>query len=103
MRLLRKPTSLIEEYNVDAAISMDEEATARDLEALAQDEVIGNDTTNRDALGFTMLERIKKEAKATRRNIWLMYLRLLMVLLPAEMVKEFVKTLVPGDLAKSLG
>jgi len=103
MRLLRKPTSLIEEYNVDAAISMDEEATARDVEALAQDEVIGNDTTNRDALGFTMLERIKKEAKATRRNIWLMYLRLLMVLLPAEMVKEFVKTLVPGDLAKSLG
>ncbi|MCL4419001.1 hypothetical protein M1146_02740 [Patescibacteria group bacterium] len=103
MRLLRKPTSLIEEYNVDAAISMDEGATAKDLEFLAQHEVVGSDTTKRDALGFTMLERIKRKSKATRGHIWLMYIRLLMALLPAEMAKEFVKILVPGDLAKSLG
>lgn len=103
MRFLRKPTSLIEEYNVDAGISMDEEATARDLELLAQYEVIGNDTTHRDALGFTQLDRIKERSKAGRIHIWLMYIRLLIALLPAEMAKEFMKILIPGDFAKSLG
>ena len=103
MRLTRRPTSLIEEFNVDAAISNDEGATAKDLEAQAQRGIINSDTTKRDANGMTQLERDKEKLKAARRHVWVMYLRLLLLLLPAEMVKEFVKTLIPGDLAKSLG
>ncbi|MEM4259586.1 MAG: hypothetical protein QXS38_02405 [Candidatus Pacearchaeota archaeon] len=104
MKLARYSTSRIEDFNVDANIAMDERATARDIEFLTQHEVVGNDPHHKDAFGTTQQERLKERAKASRIHIWLFYIRLLLALLPAEMARDMgLKTLVPGDLAKSLG
>ena len=100
-KFLRKPTSLIEKYDVDANISMDEQAIAGDAEFLAQHAVIGNDTTKRDFLGLTQLERIKKKGKAALINVWLRHLRILAMLFPLAFAQEFLKMLGIGEFVKA--
>lgn len=102
MEVLRKPRSEIEKFNLDAHVADDEEELAKELTDLAAAGVISSDVNIKDAEGRTQIQRIKDEVKARRRDLFFRMIRILLLLLPAEMVIEMFKTVAPPEAIKAM-
>ncbi len=92
-RLLRIPTSPIEEYNLSANVGDDENDTAGMLHTFAQKEVLSDDPNEKDDEGMTQYMRVKKELNADRKAIMLAYARLLIQLFGPAFGIEFMKAM----------
>lgn len=99
----REPRSLAELYGMQSQIAHDEGETAEILTGLAQKNVISDDLTRADKDGKTQYIRMKERNGADWKAIWKMYARLIILLLGPVAGMQFLKMILPGDLAKSLG
>lgn len=103
MQTLRIPRSEIEEENLSADLAFDEKGIASILRALAQHEVIGDEPPHGGSSRDTMYMRLRRELGADQLEILKMYVRLLLMILGPVVAIQFLKAVLPGDLAKALG
>jgi len=103
MRLMRKPRSEIEQYNLQAKIAFDATQQKEILEGLAGENVISDDPTESDKNGKTQMIRMEEEHDADRKAAIRTYIKLILLLLGPVAGKEFLKIILPGDFSKQLG
>ncbi len=92
MRLSRKPTSIIEEYNLSAGIADAEKEQADGLTGLAQAEVLNDDPDQVDEFGRTQFFRARHDLDADRLDVLLGFFRLLFQMGLGISAEEFAKT-----------
>src|SRR3989344_146434 len=92
-RLLRIPTSPIEEYNLSAHVADDENDVAGMLHVLAQHEVLSDDPNQADEKGRTQFMRVKEELGADKLAVLLAYVRLIIQLFGPAFGMEFLKAM----------
>lgn len=110
-KLMRKANCEIEEYNLayDGAKDVDELAAI--LKSAAQQEIIADDPTEtekgRGLFGqkkkLTQYKRIAKKMDIDWDDVLRNYGRIFIMLFGPVLALEFMKSILPGDLAKSLG
>lgn len=102
MQAMRMARSEIEEENLSADLAFDEKGIASILRALAQAEVISDEPPHGGSASDTMYMRLRKELGADQLEILKMYVRILMMILGPVVAIQFLKAILPGDLAKAL-
>lgn len=97
-QLARKATSEMTKYFRNSHISYDSKAREALLEGMAQDGSISDDISG----GKSDLDMIKKKTRSNGMANLKRMMRLIIILLGPEAGAAFLKTILPGDLVKSL-
>ncbi len=92
-RMLRIPTSPIEEYNLQAHVADDEHDTMGMLHALSQHDVLADDPNELDEKGRTQYQRYREDLDVDTEEVMLAYVRLIIQLFGPAFGLEFAKAL----------
>jgi hypothetical protein len=98
---VRQPTSKMEMFNLSSGISFDEERMAKFILKLGKMEVLSDDPYEKDKKGRTQTWRMLKELDADTMARFLMYVRFMLLLFPAEFVQALIGGIIPEELAKA--
>lgn len=103
MKWGRIPRSEAEKYNLQSRIALAEQNQIDILNALAQNQVLSDDPTEADKNGDTQLWRVRKKNKLDIAAMIMAQFRLVAMLFGPAFAMEFFKSILPPDMAKSLG
>lgn len=87
----RKPRSKVEEYNLQSGVALDEDAKFKFLHALAQQEIINDDTTEKEPNGKTAFQRMCKEQNVEFQDRFWASLRMLLIIFPPMLIIQMIK------------
>ncbi|MFI4963279.1 MAG: hypothetical protein ACHP6H_05420, partial [Legionellales bacterium] len=101
-QMLRKPTSIMEEYYRSEFISLDEEEKAIMLMALSQAKAIRDSLDAADMVGaehnMTQLDRLRKETGSDRMSLFIENLRILIMIFGPVFGIEFINAIMPKEM-----
>lgn len=103
MKWGRVPRSEAEKYNLQSRIALDEKNQLDVLSALAQNQIISDDPTEADKNGDTQLWRVRKRNKLDILAMIEAQFRVVAMLFGPVFALELFKSILPPDMAKSLG
>lgn len=103
MKWGRIPRSEAEKYNLQSRIAMGETNQVDILNALAQNQVLSDDPTEADKNGDTQLWRVRKRNKLDVMAMVMAQFRVVAMLFGPVFALELFKSILPPDMAKSLG
>lgn len=100
--MLRKPTSIMEEYYRNEFISMDAEERMVFLTAMSQAKAIRDSLAAGDLVGaeknMTQLDRLRKETGSDRMSLFVYQLRIMIEVFGPGFAMEFLNGIMPKDL-----
>lgn len=101
MHALRIARSEMEQENLASDLAFDEANMAHMLRALAAEEVISDNPEGVGA-GNTKLMQLRKELGADKWDVFLMWVRILMMIFGPVVAIQFLKAILPPDFQKAL-
>lgn len=103
MKWVRIPRSEAEKYNLQSQIAIFEKEQLNILSALAQHEVLNDDPTEADKNGKTQYWRVREKNNLDVLAIILAQFRIVVMLLGPVLALELFKSILPPDMARTLG
>lgn len=103
MKWGRVPRSEAEKYNLQSRIALNEGNQLNILSTLAQNQVLSDDPTEADKNGDTQLWRVRKKNKLDIMAMVMAQFRIVSMLFGPVFAMELFKSILPDDMAKSLG
>jgi len=98
-QMLRKPTSIMEEYYRSEFVSLDEGEKNDFLMALSQAKAIRDSLSPSDMLdNMTQLDRLRKKTKSDRMSLLIANLRILIMIFGPAFGMEFMNAMMPKEL-----
>lgn len=103
MKWGRVPRSEAEKYNLQSRIALGEKNQVDILNTLAQNQVLSDDPAEADKNGETQLWRVRKRNKLDVMAMVMAQFRVVAMLFGPVFAMELFKSILPPDMAKSLG
>lgn len=98
-QMLRKPTSIMEEYYRSEFVSLDENEKGELLAALAHAKAIRDSLDPDDMLeNMTQLDRMRKKTKSDRMSLLIANLRIMILIFGPAFGMEFMNAIMPKEL-----